>query len=170
MLKEISSLVSAGFAVHWLRPRSKAPFDGAWPSKPVASIADLKASYVAGHNVGVRLGDPSRIDGYFLHVIDMDIRVETAGDDARAALRELLPDSGYRTYIISTKQITSGDESNWRNGFFGRVMRPTYPVLSESTIWADSALRVCRHRLVREPDQHWNCCSCRPPGFRSHTR
>ena len=45
-----------------------------------------------------------------------------------------LSDSGYRTYIITTSRITSGEESNQRNGLggslggvFGVFIRPPYP-------------------------------------------
>jgi hypothetical protein len=37
-----------------------------------------------------------------------------------------LSDSGYRTYIITTSLITSGEESNQRNGLGALVIRPGY--------------------------------------------
>lgn len=79
----------AGFALHWLRPRSKAPINKDWSTASVASSDVLSASYQAGYNVGVRLGEPSRVAGGYLHAIDMDIRVADLADEAHDALRDL---------------------------------------------------------------------------------
>lgn len=96
MLKEALRLANAGFAIHWLHPRSKAPIGKDWSSRPVASQKELQASFHDGNNVGVRLGKWSRIGGYFLHVVDLDIRKPELVEEAHARLSELLP--AWRSY------------------------------------------------------------------------
>lgn len=88
----IKPFVDAGVAVHWLKPRSKAPAGGnKWQDAPVASLDDLRHSYVDGNNVGARLGEPSRTVWGYLYVIDADIRIPELVDEAWARLEELLP-------------------------------------------------------------------------------
>lgn len=106
MDKEIAKLVRAGVSVHWLRPESKAPFPG-WADAPVASPEDLKASHKPGYNVGFRPGEFSEIDGYFLHVIDLDIRRPEKADEAWEALLRLWPDAEAAPFVKSG----SGGES-----------------------------------------------------------
>ena len=89
MLEGVIPYAEAGFALHWLRPRSKAPINKDWSTASVASPDVLRASYQAGYNVGVRLGEPSRVAGGYLHAIDMDIRVADLVDEAHDALRDL---------------------------------------------------------------------------------
>lgn len=84
-------LVAAGAALHWLRPRSKAPIDNAWSIAPVATRADLDNSYTAGANVGIRLGEPSHVAGLYVHLIDLDIRDAAQAGAAWAKLLELWP-------------------------------------------------------------------------------
>jgi len=91
LLDSIKPFVDAGFAVHWLHPKSKRPIGRDWQDAPVAAFADLSTSYRDGNNVGVRLGDPSLTRWGFLHTIDADIRVPELADEAWARLEELLP-------------------------------------------------------------------------------
>lgn len=96
MLHEIERLALAGFALHWLHPRSKRPIGDDWSTKVVASWEKLKASYKDGRNVGVRLGKWSVIAGLFLHVIDMDVRDSDLADEAFETLRALFPSVDFR--------------------------------------------------------------------------
>jgi putative DNA primase/helicase len=106
-LDAIKPLVEAGFACHWLRPRSKAPFKDAWSSEPVYSLADLAASQRPGYNVGVRLGEPSCVAGHYLHVLDLDVRENAKVLEAHAALATFLPEFDTLPFVISG----SGGES-----------------------------------------------------------
>jgi hypothetical protein len=90
-LEDIRELAESGFAVHWLRPRSKIPFADYRVDGPVTPWSDLRSSYGDSFNVGVRLGEPSQVDGRYLHVLDVDIRVESRAQDALKALAALLP-------------------------------------------------------------------------------
>lgn len=91
LIEEIKHLVMMGFAVHRLHPQSKRPVGDDWSKLPVATYSQLKNKYHDGENVGVRLGKWSKIDGYYLHAIDMDVRVADEADEAEAALEKLFP-------------------------------------------------------------------------------
>lgn len=107
LLNEVAPLVRAGVAVHWLRPRSKAPVDDGWSTAPVATIERLRASYAPGLNGGVRLGEPSKLGDLYLHLIDVDIRDTAQAADAWAELDRLLPGARDLPFVVSG----SGGES-----------------------------------------------------------
>lgn len=106
-LPKIESLVAAGFAIHRLHKKSKAPVGKDWSEKPVLSFERLSRLYKEGENVGVRLGKWSKVGGGFLHVIDLDIRDPGKADAARARLTELFPEWTSFPTVISG----SGGES-----------------------------------------------------------
>jgi Primase C terminal 2 (PriCT-2)/Bifunctional DNA primase/polymerase, N-terminal/Protein of unknown function (DUF3987) len=112
LLKEAIRLAKAGFSVIWLKNRSKAPVGKDWTELPTMSVAELDKTYVPGRNIGVRLGEPSRIEGFYLLVIDMDIRDEGYTRIARKKLVDLLqlPDSE-ALYDFPTVISGSGGES-----------------------------------------------------------
>lgn len=113
MLNVAKPLVEHGFAVHWLKPKSKAPAMGKeWAQLPVATWGQLKARYREGMNIGVRLGEPSIVGGYYLHVLDLDIRDEEYLDEAMAALAELFPD--YESF----PRVASGSGGASRHFYF----------------------------------------------------
>jgi len=105
----VTGLRSVGFALHWLYPRAKNPRAGkGWSEAPVATLEELRASYQPDNNLGVRLGQPSLLlDGSYLHVIDIDIRVADQAAEAWARLSELLPGHASLPCVISG----SGGES-----------------------------------------------------------
>ncbi|WP_425962589.1 DUF5906 domain-containing protein [Rhizobium nepotum] len=96
MLEHIEHLARAGFAIHWLHPKSKAPIGNDWSSKPVRTLDQLRNSYKSGNNVGVRLGKWSKVGSEYLLVIDVDIRNADLAKQAFAKLKELFP--SYETY------------------------------------------------------------------------
>jgi hypothetical protein len=68
-------LSKKGFAVHWIRPRSKAPITEGWSTAPVARLTELCQTYHPGYNLGVRCGYWSRpLPGCGLVILDVDIR------------------------------------------------------------------------------------------------
>jgi predicted P-loop ATPase len=101
LLIEVKSLVEAGFACHWLRPRSKSPAAEAWSSAPVYSFAQLTDSQPPGANIGVRLGEPSRVAGHYLQVIDLDVRDDQYVSKAKAALASFVPEYAALPYVVS---------------------------------------------------------------------
>lgn len=91
MLDHIESLVENGFALHWLHNRAKRPIGKDWSEKPVLSLDELKRTFRDGNNVGVRLGQPSKVAGHYLQVIDLDIRKPEKAEEALTMLRKLFP-------------------------------------------------------------------------------
>lgn len=110
-LSALAPFRGAGFALHWLYPKSKRPSAGdRWSELPVASLDELRLTHRAGSNLGVRLGEPSRLsDSTFLHVLDVDIRIPDLADEAWARLAELFPGIDLTTF--PTVQSGSDGES-----------------------------------------------------------
>lgn len=90
-LSAIVPLREAGFALHWLHPRSKRPIGNDWQNNTPPTLDDLRKSYRAGNNLGVRLGEPSPTAAGFLHVLDFDIRIPDLADEAWEAFAKLFP-------------------------------------------------------------------------------
>ena len=90
MLNEAIALRRVGFSVIWLKKQSKRPVNEKWTDKATMSADDLRSSYVRGYNCGVRLGEPSNIDGKYLHVIDLDVRKAEYAVEARKMAEKLL--------------------------------------------------------------------------------
>lgn len=104
MLSDAKRLAREGVAVHWLRPKSKAPIENDWSNAPVYTAADLADDYRDGNNVGIRLGEPSELRrGLYLYVLDIDVKGEKYEhyDQAYAALKELLPDYERFPHVLS---------------------------------------------------------------------
>lgn len=114
MIEEVKPLVEAGFAVHILRPKSKAPVNDGWSEAPVYTFEQLKKLYRSGQNVGVRLGKPSKIDGLYLHVIDLDIRLADARDEAFDELEALFPSVNWNRMTC----VKSGSGGESRHFYF----------------------------------------------------
>lgn len=109
LLETIKPFVEAGFAIHWLHPREKKPIGDNWQERPVATFEALQRRFHADNNVGVRLGDFSRVGGGYLHVLDIDIRKPEAAAEAWAKLRELFPDVKFT--LLPSVISGSGGES-----------------------------------------------------------
>lgn len=92
-LVEARRLYVLGFAIHWLRPRSKIPVESGWTTGPRKTWEALEKSYIPGYNVGVRLGTPSKMSpsGY-LAVVDVDVKSKNPRHKAEAieAARKVL--------------------------------------------------------------------------------
>lgn len=101
MLREIEPFARAGFAIHWLHPKSKRPIGNDWASKPVKTVEQLRQSYSEGKNVGVRLGKWSKVGSDFLLVIDVDIRKPELAKEAFAELKRLFPEYTSYPSVIS---------------------------------------------------------------------
>jgi hypothetical protein len=100
-LESACALAGHGVAVHWLRPKSKAPESDEWSTVPVHTPADLRASWRDGINVGIRLGQWSKVGGLFLHVIDMDVRKIEKAEEALTRLQQMLSNVHALPFVIS---------------------------------------------------------------------
>ena len=92
MLTHALELASRGLAVHWLYQKAKNPVGKDWSQKPVATVDELKSSYQAGYNIGVRPGKWSCVQGAYLHVVDFDVRDQKFERQARSALYSVFPE------------------------------------------------------------------------------
>lgn len=106
------TLADEGAALHWLRPKSKAPVENAWSTAPVYSLPELIKRHQAGYNVGIRLGQPSRTAYGYIHVIDLDIRDDAIAGEAWAALLSLIPKARLLPSVVS------GSGGNSRHLYF----------------------------------------------------
>jgi len=75
MLNEAKRLYDLGFAVHWLRPNSKAPLNSKWTTGPRDKWPALEKAYRPGYGLGVRTGEASKLAcGNYLANIDVDLK------------------------------------------------------------------------------------------------
>lgn len=140
MLEHIEKLVKRGFAVHLLKKKSKSPANAEWSTAPVLTYAQLKQQYKPGMNVGVRLGKWSEVCGYYLHVVDLDIRDPKLADEAHEALESIFPD--YAEYPC----VMSGSGGESRHYYF----LTSKPLRSLKLAHADTFTMVHDKRLGRE--------------------
>jgi predicted P-loop ATPase len=92
ILAEAKRLWDLGFAIHWLRPKSKIPVEAGWTTGPRKDWNDLRRQYRKGSNIGVRLGSASVIRGLFLAVVDLDIKSRNPQhcQDALKVIKEII--------------------------------------------------------------------------------
>ena len=102
--KDIEFLYSEGFALHWLKPRSKEPI-GNWRASPErAELPALLKQYQKGMNLGVRLGAASKLkDGHYLAVIDCDVKSKSPHHQRQMAqaLKEFFPEANSAPIVHS---------------------------------------------------------------------
>lgn len=124
MIKTAKRLYDLGFAVHWLKPDSKAPVKGGWSNPTRDDFKLVKQEYRAGYGLGVRLGEASNLGDGFLAVIDLDVKSTDPKHYAEAieiidrefpGLRDSAPfvatgrGNGSGHYYVKTeKQVQSG--------------------------------------------------------------
>lgn len=92
MLDIAIAFAEAGLSVHWLRKRSKAPFTEGWSQAPFQTPDMLRQTYQPGYNLGLRPGEPSNLDGHYLHVLDVDVKDDAKKAEAAEYVRNLLGD------------------------------------------------------------------------------
>lgn len=93
-LKQADQFFKLGMAVHWLMPREKRPVEMGWSKGPKKNWVQLVKSYQPGFNIGVRLGEASKLkDGSYLAIIDCDCKSTDAAHrvEMEAQVRALLP-------------------------------------------------------------------------------
>ena len=73
LLKDALELRERGFAIHWLRPRGKAPLRSGWASELPLTAEELMKTYQHGFNIGFRAGKWSVVEGNEICVLDIDI-------------------------------------------------------------------------------------------------
>jgi len=111
VLDHYRPLIAAGASLHWLNPfdmidengykRGKTPRARKWSEEPTLDLDGLQQAYRDRSNIGIRLGEPSKLFGFYLHLIDLDIRVIEKADEAWAALLQIWPDARRFPSVIS---------------------------------------------------------------------
>ena len=91
VLDSVRPLIEAGASLHWLVPFAKRPIADEWSNAPLRDEAALRSSYRTNANIGIRLGEPSKTEGGYIHLIDLDIRKSELASEAWAKLFELWP-------------------------------------------------------------------------------
>lgn len=129
ILEEAERLHHLGLAVHWLRPRSKAPVDTAWTTGPRKEWRVLKTQYRPGFNLGVRLGTPSHLKGKYLAALDIDVKSESAHHqrEAETAVKKYFPKMSGEIASVS-----SGRGNGSRHLYF-LTEKPIVPLKLESS-------------------------------------
>lgn len=133
MLKEALRLRKMGFAIHWLRPRSKMPVGDDWANAPVMDEKALKATYRPGYNVGFRPGKWSIVHGMEVCVLDVDIRGGPLyADEAHAAAAAMLGE--HKFTVISGSDI---GRHRYLGFDIGKSPAKAATTLRKSDIWVD---------------------------------
>lgn len=107
VIEQNQDLISSGASLHWLVPFEKRPIQDNWSEVPTKTVVMLRDSYRTNANIGIRLGEPSKVSDYYLHIIDLDIRNADLAQEAWSALLERLPEAKGLPTVISG----SGGES-----------------------------------------------------------
>lgn len=125
-LNEAKRLYDLGFAILWIKPKSKAPVKSKWTTGPRESWDQLKNSFKSSYNVGVRLGTPSKIGEKYLSVIDIDIKSTDSKHriEAELALTDLFPQL---LDIDKLVQVMSG-RGNGSSHIYIVTSKPTSPL------------------------------------------
>lgn len=118
---EAKRLYDLGFAIHWLHPKSKRPVEMAWTTGPRKTWDYLERTYRKGFNVGVRLGEPSKIANNFLAVIDVDVKAEDAkhAKEIQNVINDLVP--------VDTLPIVKSGRGNGSRHYYVLTTTPVKP-------------------------------------------
>lgn len=100
-MKQIKKLYDLGFAIHWVKEKSKAPLESKWTTGPRASWDYLEKTHHEGLNVGVRLGEASKIGNNYLACIDVDVKDPAFENKALMSLENLV-DTGRMFPIVAS--------------------------------------------------------------------
>ncbi len=112
LLSFAKPLLSLGIALHRLHPKSKRPVGDLWSTAPRLDFEQFKAVVRDGDNIGVRLGEWSKTEAGYLHLIDLDIRDPAKRAEAWATLVELWPD------VRDFPCVVSGSRGESRHFYF----------------------------------------------------
>ncbi len=140
MRKDVDHLYSLGFALHWLRPNSKAPLKSNWTNNKRESKEELLATYCKGYGLGVKMGEASKLPcGNYLANIDVDVKsgLKHHRDEALKFLDSKFPGlikkapvvkTGYglRLFVKTPTPVQSGKLSSSPDNV--RVKMPNAPI------------------------------------------
>lgn len=138
---QLKQLYELGFALHWLKPKSKVPLKSGWTKGERASWVALSKEYKKGLNVGVRLGAASKLSKGYLAVIDLDVKGkdESQRKEAQKKLFEIFPEAknaprvisgrgnGSAHYYVCLESPVSGSDKKAQSPELVKVKMPSVP-------------------------------------------
>jgi putative DNA primase/helicase len=151
MLAQAKRLFDLGFAIHWVKPKSKAPVNSGWTTGERASWDELKSSYKKGFNVGVRTGSPSQVDFGFLACIDIDVKDPNMRGVAEESLKKLIKAQADFKGLIP--EVTSGGGNGSRH-LYVVTARPFKMITVEKHEGWEIALYSEGRQMVLPPSIH----------------
>jgi len=89
-LSELKKLYNLGFSLIYLHPREKRPIGNKWTTGPRKPWGELKSEFNPSYNVGVRLGETSKLSDGFLFCIDVDVKNPKYKKEALTKLKEVM--------------------------------------------------------------------------------
>lgn len=98
-LSELKHLHEMGLALIYLRPKEKRPFEKDWTQGPRKKWAELENSFEKTYNLGVRLGEASKLKNGFLACIDVDVKDPGCKEKALKALKAIIGDNKLPTVL-----------------------------------------------------------------------
>jgi hypothetical protein len=93
-LNELKQLHDLGFSLIYLHPREKRPIGNAWTTGPRKTWNELKAEFDPSYNVGVRLGETSKLENGYLACIDVDVKDPKYKKEALTKLKGVVNGNG----------------------------------------------------------------------------
>lgn len=104
ILDEAKRLWELGCGVHWIKPNSKAPVKEKWSAPERDPWEVVKKDYRPGYGLGVRLGEPSKLEGGYLANIDVDIKSDEPRhrDEALTVVESFFPGVLKKAPIVKT--------------------------------------------------------------------
>lgn len=94
-LNELKALYDRGLALIYLHPRDKRPIENGWTTGPRKTWAELKRDFKPDYNVGVRLGEPSKLENGYLCCIDVDVKDPAYKKEALKKLKEIIKNESH---------------------------------------------------------------------------
>lgn len=123
ILSELKKLHDKGLALIYLRPKSKRPFELKWTKGARKPWAELESSFERTYNVGVRLGEPSKLpSGMYLGAIDCDVKSKS-----RQALREMNDKLRELGIDLTTAPIVTSGRGNGSKHIYVQTDTPMVP-------------------------------------------
>jgi putative DNA primase/helicase len=151
VLKEAKRLYDLGFAIHWVKPKSKAPVNSGWTTGPRMQWRDLEATYKEGFNVGVRTGSPSQVEFGYLACIDIDVKDPSKKELALQSLKKLVAMQAETSGKIP--EVSSGS-GNGSGHLYVVTARPFKMITFEKGEGWEAAIYSDGRQMVLPPSIH----------------
>ncbi len=149
-LSEVKKLHDKGLALIYLRPNSKRPWEDKWTTGPRHSLDVIENSFEKKNNLGVRLGEPSKLStGLYLACIDLDIVRPGAKKNALKALERITQGKAF-------PEVRSGSGNGSRHLYF--ATKKPFKMVTVVSKKEDRGFEICLYsdgrQMVLPPSTH----------------